>query len=167
MPRYVYHPTSPDTIRRIIQELSFRDHIVHAWRGKTGPLREYLRDFRLGKVRLTPERVQLLEELIYWRIEKKQRGKRGKGAPTFSPDREGERLIANIVRRRKKQRYGNRRLPRGGLRKLLDEVIEQLDSRPDGTSFFDDYQGTISEKTILADLKRGKRKPKSSAQRSN
>jgi hypothetical protein len=51
--------------------------------------------------------------------------------------------------------------------KLLDEVIDRLASRPDGTSFFEDYQGTISKKTILAELKRGKRKPKSSAQRSD
>jgi hypothetical protein len=167
MPRFLYRPTPLDTIQRRQRESAFRDHIIRAYRRDTGPLREYLRDFRLGKVRLTPDHVELLENLIYWRIEKKQRGKRGKGAPTFNHDREGERLIAHLVRKLKKQRYGNRRLPRGGLLKLLDEVIEQLDSRPDGSSFFDDYQGTISKKRILADLKRGKREPKSSAQRSD
>jgi len=165
-PRYLYQPTPLGT-KQLIREWTFREHIIAAWRGETGPLREYLRDLRSGKVPLTPEQVEQLEELIFWRIEKKQRGKRGKGAPTLSPDREGERRIVRIVQWEKKQRYGNRRLPRGGLLKLLDEVIEQLDARPDGASFFEDYQGTICKARILADLKRGKRKPKSSAQRSD
>jgi hypothetical protein len=168
MPRYEYpRDYSPSSSEQFLREYAFREHITRAWRGDTGPLREYLRDYQLGKVRLTPGHVELLEELIFWRIEKKQRGKRGKGAPTLNPDREGERRIANMVRERKKQRYGNRRLPRGALPKLVDEVMDELACRPDGTSFFDDYQGTISKKTILADLKRGKQKPKSSAQRSD
>ena len=151
MARWRYRPSSPDWIRRSLRESAFREHIVRAYRGDTKPLREYL----VSDDRITPEHREQLADLIYWRIQKKQRGKRGK-APTFNPDREGERLIVHYVRKLKRQKYGNRRLPRGGLRKLLDEVIEQLGSH----GFFDDYQGTMSKERILADLKRGKRSPK-------
>jgi hypothetical protein len=61
MPRYEYLPSSSE---QFLREYAFKDHIIRAWRGDTGPLREYLRDFRSGKVRLTPGHVDLLEELI-------------------------------------------------------------------------------------------------------
>jgi hypothetical protein len=137
-------------------EARFEHDLIAAYRGDTKPLREYL----LSDDRLTPDHRAELAVLIYWRIQKKLRGKRGKSAPTFNLDynlgREAERQIADYVQKLKKQKYGNRRLPRGGLGKFLDEVIEQLDSH----GFFDDYRGTMSKERILADLKRGKRSPK-------
>ena len=65
MPRYEYpRDYSPSSSEQFLREYAFKDHIIRAWRGDTGPLREYLLDFRSGKVRLTPEHVRLLEELI-------------------------------------------------------------------------------------------------------
>ena len=157
--KWIYPRRTEEMVRRQAREAAseaasearFEHDLIAAYRGDTKPLREYL----VSDDRITPEHREQLADLIYWRIQKKQRGKRGK-APTFNPDREGERLIVHYVRKLKRQKYGNRRLPRGGLRKLLDEVIEQLGSH----GFFDDYQGTMSKERILADLKRGKRSPK-------
>jgi hypothetical protein len=111
---FVYKKRSPEEHRRRLRVFAFEEHIIRAYRGETGPLREYLQ----SDLPLSQEHREQLAELVYWRIQNKGRGKRGKGAPTFNPDRQGERLIAYEVRKLKEQRYGNRRAPRGTNEKL-------------------------------------------------
>ncbi len=110
-------------LRERVRQYKFRDHIIAAYRGEAGPLCDYLR----SNIPLAAEHREQLADLIDQRIQRRQHGQRGPADPVPNPVTEAELEIASRVRQLKKQRYGDRRTPRGMLGKLIDEVCQGKD----------------------------------------
>jgi hypothetical protein len=93
----------------------------------------------------------MLAELIRRRIEPKPRGRPRGSDPVPNPAREAERLIVYEVRQLKLRQFGNKRVPRGKLNALIDQVMKSNAERFDGV-------GDISIENIRNELKRGPRR---------
>ena len=134
-------------VRRRLREMQFDDDVLRAYRGDTGPLCDYLKDSDLP---LQGNHREMLADLIYWRIQRKQRGRPRGSVPVPNPGREAEQLIVDEVRRLKSLIYGNKRVPKGGLKALIDQAWN--------ADRFDGLGGDISIANIRRDLKRGTKK---------
>lgn len=93
----------------------FASLIDRAAAGETGPLREYLE----SDAPLSEQHRSLLAALIYRRIQRKGRGKRGDPAPR--PIREAVRRVAHEVRKLQKER-GWKNLSKPRKAALIEEV---------------------------------------------
>jgi hypothetical protein len=140
---FVYQKGSRE---QFLRQLQFDDDIFRAYRGDTGPICDYLKNPSLP---LTDEHREKLAELISWRIQRKQRGRPRGSVPVPNAGREAEQLIIYQVRQLKLRRFGNKRVPRGGLKALIEEVLENNADR------FDGLGGEISIANIRRELKRG------------
>src|SRR5262249_21135281 len=141
---FVYQKGSRE---QFFRELQFDDDVLRAYRGDTGPLCDYLKNSDLP---LKQEHREQLAELIYRRIEQKKRGRpRGSDPVPNREGREAEDLIVYQVRQLKLRKFGNKRVPRGALGALIEEVLENNADR------FDGLGGEISIAKIRRELKRG------------
>jgi hypothetical protein len=135
----------------------FRDAILQAYRENTGPLRDLL----YSDTPLSSEHREMLAALIRRFIEQKQWGRPRGSVPVPNPARENERRIVDQVRKLKLRKFGRKRVPKGGLKALVDQVIQQLNEN-------DLLEGGANMENIRSELKRGTRqkgKPSSTAPR--
>jgi hypothetical protein len=144
-----YKKRTPEMVRRQLRKIQFDADVLRAYRGDTGPLCDYLKDSDLP---LQWNHREMLAELIYRRIERKRRGRPRGSDPVLNPAREAERVIVDEVRQLKLRRFGNKRVPKGGLNAVIDEVRENNADR------FDGLGGDISTENIRRELKRGAKK---------
>jgi hypothetical protein len=146
---FVYQKRSREQFLRRLRIFQFDDDVLGAYRGDTGPLCDYLKNSDLP---LTDEHREKLAELIYWRIQRKQRGRPRGSVPVPNPARGAELLIAHQVRQLKLRMFGGKRVPRGTLNALIDQVLEN------NADHFDGLGGEISIENIRRELKRGTKK---------
>jgi len=146
---FVYQERRREQFLRLRRMDQFDDDIIRAYRGDTGPLCDYLKNSDLP---LEYEHREKLAELIYWRIQRKQHGRPRGSVPVLNPGREAEQLIVYEVRQLKLRMFGNKRVPKGGLNALINQVCENNADR------FDGLGGHISIANIRRELKRGTKK---------
>jgi len=146
---FVYQKRRREQFLRLLRESKFDDDVLGAYRGDTGPLCDYLKNSDLP---LDYEHREKLAELIHWRIQRKQRGRPRGSVPVPNPGREAEQLIVYGVRQLKLRMFGNKRVPKGGLNALINQVCENNADR------FDGLGGHISIANIRRELKRGTKK---------
>ena len=144
--KFVYQKRSQEQLLRRRRIYQFDDDVVAAYRGDTGPLCDYLKNSDLP---LQWDHREKLADLIHRRIERKQRGRPRGSVPIPNPGRDAEQIIIYEVRQLKKRMFGNKRVPRGGLKALIDQVCE------DNAEGFDGLGGDISIANIRRGLKRG------------
>jgi hypothetical protein len=144
--RFVHRPLTADMLEQRFRQSHFEDDLAAAYRGDIEPLRQYLLD-----VRLSPHQQQQLAEFLHRRrAQLRHDGKRD----VPNPVRDAERAITHTVRKLRKRRYGNRKLPRGTLDKLIEEVIVDMNAH----DMLDDLPGQFNFDSIRRDLKRGRSK---------
>jgi hypothetical protein len=150
-PSYVYDKARREkAFRQRLRIYQFDDDIIRAYRGDTKGLCNYLR----SDLPLSEEQREGIAELIYRRIECKQRGRPRGSDPVPNPARDAERQIAYQVRRLKSHRFGDKPAPKGALEALINEVITQWDK----DDRFDDLDGQVSLANVRSLLKRGARR---------
>jgi hypothetical protein len=147
--RFGYQKRSREQFLRVLRTSQFDDDIVRAYRGDTGPLCDYLKNSDLP---LSWDHREVLAELIHRRIEQKKRGRPLGSDPVSNLGREAEKLIVYQVQQLKLRMFGNKRVPKGRLNALIDQVRENNADR------FDGLGGDISIENIRRELKRGTKK---------
>lgn len=137
-----------ETLRKRLRAAGFKALVASAEAGDTEPLREYLQ----SSVPLSEEHRDLLAALIYRRLQRKGRGKRGDR--DLRPHEDAVRRVAFEVRKLQAAR-GYKNLSKDRLEQLCDEVGGQL-----GTNgYFDDLRHKISMDDVRSALRRLPRRP--------
>lgn len=144
-----YQKRTREQFLRLLRIEQFDEDIARAYRGDTRLLCDFLKNSDLP---LKDEHREKLADLIYWRIERKKRGRPRGSVPVPNPGRDAERFIVDEVRQLKSRMFGDKRVPRGKLNALIDQVCKSTADR------FDGLGGDIKKANIRRELKRGTKK---------
>jgi hypothetical protein len=151
--KFVYQRRRDEQNRQRLRILQFDKDIINAHRGDTEGLRDYL----FSDLPLSQDQREQIADLIHRRIERRQRGRPRGRTPIPNPAREAREAESEIVyevRQLKLRMYGDKPVPRGKLKQLIDQVCEDKAEKFEGVKEF-------SIDNIRRELKRGaKRKAK-------
>ena len=140
--KWTYPRRTEEMVRRQAREARFEDHLAVAYCGDVDPLVDYLLLAARDEVRLSRGHVEQLAEFL----RRRRAHLRRLGKRDLNPQRDDERYFLYLLRQRKRQRYGDREVPKGGWDYLFEEV----------TDLVGDDELMVDINKVRADLKRGK-----------
>jgi len=125
-PPFVYHPPSPEWMRREVQrlsvQLSWPQALYAAYKGDTGKLGKYLREYP----ELVDEfKLAQLAALLACRVQRGSRGKR-KGVVLTARVEAQRRLLALTRSYLREMRRGRSRVAPGSREQALNQAVDHL-----------------------------------------